>query len=91
MRQFLNVSFPKSGTWIENPAAGYQKLVADVGGHGTRAPASMSFWVTPVVTSVTWTRVRLVLTFVVRSITSPAEKGLVWKSVSVPLTTSDGK
>jgi hypothetical protein len=51
----------------------------------------MIFWVTPVVTSVTWTLVRLTLTFVVRSITSPAANGLALKSVSVPLTTSPGK
>jgi hypothetical protein len=37
----------------------------------------MIILVTPVVTSVTWTLVRLTLTFVVRLMTSPAAKGVV--------------
>ena len=43
------------------------------------------------IVSVISTLVRVVLTFVVRSITSPAAKGLAVKSVSCPLTSSPGK
>src|SRR5215471_14462184 len=88
MRQLLNVSFPKSGTWrrVLPLTAGSSPIQA------TRAlaPTPRRFSVTPVVTSVTSTLVRLVLTFVVKSITSPAAKDAL-ETVPLPLVITPGK
>src|SRR5215831_16837288 len=89
IRQFLNVSFPKSGTWRRTPEL-LNAASSPMKATRALAPTPRRFTVTPVVTSVTSALLRLVLTFVVKSITSPAAKDVL-EMLPLPLVIAPGK
>ena len=90
MRQLVNASFPKLGTPSRTPAL-LAHEASPMKAALALAPLPRCCTVTPVVTSVTMILVRPVLTLVVRSITSPAAKGVAVWSNSLPLLTTPGK